>query len=74
MQTVFTVYCGHVTASFSAISAEPVSSLVTERYTYLWTELIPVLAFIAVGVLFWWLGRGTRAQAAEAAQEPATLT
>ena len=35
-----------------------------ERYTYLWTELIPVLAFIAVGVLFWWLGRRTRAQAA----------
>ncbi len=35
-----------------------------ERYTYLWTELIPVLLFIAVGVLFWWLGRRTRAQAA----------
>ena len=44
-----------------------------ERYTYLWTELIPVLAFAAVGVLFWWLGRRTRAQAAKAAQEPATL-
>jgi len=41
-----------------------------ERYTYLWTELIPVLAFIVVGVLFWWLGRKTRAQAAEAAREP----
>jgi amino acid transporter len=37
-----------------------------QRYTYLWTELIPVLAFIAVGVLFWWLGRRTRAQAAAA--------
>jgi glutamate:GABA antiporter len=35
-----------------------------ERFTYLWTELIPVLAFIAVGVLFWWLGRKTRAQVA----------
>jgi glutamate:GABA antiporter len=33
-----------------------------QRYTYLWTELIPVLAFIAVGVLFWWLGRRTRAE------------
>jgi amino acid transporter len=35
-----------------------------QRFTYLWTELIPVLAFIAVGVLFWWLGRRTRAQVA----------
>ena len=41
-----------------------------ERYTYLWTELIPVLIFIAVGVLFWWLGRRTRAQAVQAAAEP----
>ena len=29
---------------------------------YLWTELIPVLVFIGVGVLFWWLGRKTRAE------------
>ena len=36
-----------------------------ERFTYLWTELIPVLVFIAVGVLFWWLGRKTRAEIAE---------
>jgi len=35
-----------------------------ERFTYLWTELIPVLVFIAVGVLFWWLGRKTRAEVA----------
>ena len=35
-----------------------------ERFTYLWTELIPVLVFIAIGVLFWWLGRRTRAQSA----------
>jgi len=33
-----------------------------ERYIYLCTELIPVLVFIAVGVLFWWLGRKTRAE------------
>jgi amino acid transporter len=31
-----------------------------ERFTYLWTELIPVLVFIGIGVLFWWLGRNTR--------------
>jgi hypothetical protein len=37
-----------------------------ERYTYLWTELLPVLCFIVIGVLFWWMGRGTRAQAAAA--------
>ena len=42
-----------------------------ERFTYLWTELIPVLAFIAVGVLFWWLGRKTRAEIADpAAADP----
>ena len=43
-----------------------------ERYTYLWTELTPVLCFIAIGVLFWWLGRRTRAQAADAAPEAAS--
>jgi amino acid transporter len=39
-----------------------------ERFTYLWTELIPVLAFVAVGVAFWWFGRATRA---EVTAEPA---
>jgi len=34
----------------------------SERFVYLWTELIPVLVFIAIGVLFWWLGRKTRAE------------
>ena len=34
----------------------------SERWIYLFTELIPVLVFIAVGVLFWWLGRKTRAE------------
>ena len=40
-----------------------------ERWVYLWTELVPVLAFIGVGVFFWWLGRGTRAQVVT--QQPA---
>ena len=35
-----------------------------QRFTYLWTELIPVLSFVVIGTLFWWLGRRTRAQAA----------
>jgi amino acid transporter len=50
----------------------PESWTYAQRYTYLWTELIPVLVFIVVGVLFWWLGRGIRAEAAEAgaAREP----
>ena len=34
----------------------------SERYRYLLTELVPVLVFMAVGVLFWWLGRRTRAE------------
>ncbi|HEX4091442.1 MAG TPA: APC family permease [Trebonia sp.] len=40
-----------------------------ERFTYLWTELIPVLVFIGIGVLFWWLGRNTRAQVVTAPAE-----
>jgi glutamate:GABA antiporter len=37
-----------------------------QRFTYLWTELIPVLCFAAIGTLFWWTGRRVRAQAARA--------
>ena len=33
-----------------------------QRFTYLWTELIPVLAFVAIGTSFWWMGRRTRAE------------
>ena len=29
-----------------------------------WTELIPVLSFVVIGTVFWWLGRRARAQAA----------
>jgi amino acid transporter len=32
----------------------------SEKWVYLLTELVPVLVFAAVGVLFWWLGRRTR--------------
>jgi len=37
----------------------------SQKWVYLLTEAIPVLVFAAVGVLFWWLGRGTRAQIIE---------
>jgi glutamate:GABA antiporter len=45
----------------------------SQRWVYLLTEAIPVLCFAVIGALFWWLGRGTRAEttviaAAEAAQ------
>jgi amino acid transporter len=43
-----------------------------ERFTYLWTELIPVLVFIVVGTLFWALGRGTRAEVIPDAVVPDT--
>jgi amino acid transporter len=33
-----------------------------QRFTYLWTELLPVLAFIVIGTAFWWMGRRTRAE------------
>jgi glutamate:GABA antiporter len=32
-----------------------------DRFKYLLTEAVPVLAFIVIGVLFWVLGRRTRA-------------
>jgi glutamate:GABA antiporter len=37
-----------------------------ERFTFLLTEAVPVLAFACIGVLFWWLGRRTRAAVAAA--------
>jgi glutamate:GABA antiporter len=37
----------------------------SQKWTYLLVELVPVLVFIALGVLFWWLGRGTRAEMIE---------
>ena len=46
---------------FGADSA-PESWTYAQRYTYLWTEFVPVLAFIVIGALFWWLGGQTRRQ------------
>ena len=43
----------------------------SERWVYLWTELIPVLFFIGMGVLFWWLGRATRSEMVTAPAEEA---
>jgi glutamate:GABA antiporter len=37
----------------------------SEKWVYLLTEVIPVLFFIVVGVLFWWLGRPTRSELVE---------
>ena len=45
----------------------PESWTYAQRYTYLWTELTPVLAFIVIGALFWALGRRTREQSADPA-------
>jgi amino acid transporter len=36
----------------------------SERVTYLATELVPVLVFVAIGVVFWALGKKTRAEGA----------
>jgi hypothetical protein len=32
---------------------------------YLLAEVVPVLSFAAIGVLFWWLGRPTRNEIVE---------
>jgi amino acid transporter len=49
----------------------PSGWLTSEAGTYLLTELIPVLVFIGIGVLFWWRGKATRI--ANAAAATATL-
>jgi hypothetical protein len=36
----------------------------SERVTYLATELVPVLVFVEIGVLFWVLGKKTRSEIA----------
>ena len=37
----------------------------SEKWVYLLTEALPVLCFAVIGVLFWWLGRDTRAEVVE---------
>jgi hypothetical protein len=43
----------------------------SQKWVYLLTEVIPVLSFAVIGVLFWWLGRPTRAQVVELDAIPA---
>jgi hypothetical protein len=38
---------------------------------YLLTEVVPVLSFAVIGVLFWWLGRPTRTEVVELDAIPA---
>ena len=40
----------------------PAGWVYSERWVYLLTELVPVLVFMAVGTLFWFLGRSVRAE------------
>jgi amino acid transporter len=47
----------------------PTGWVYSEKWVYLLTELLPVLVFAAVGVLFWWLGRKTRAEVVTAPAE-----
>ena len=46
----------------------------SERTAYLFTELIPVLVFVAVGILFWALGKPTREQLIPVAPVPVEVT
>jgi amino acid transporter len=41
----------------------PSGWIYAQRFTYLWTELLPVLAFVVIGTAFWWMGRRTRREA-----------
>ncbi|HEY6788113.1 MAG TPA: APC family permease [Trebonia sp.] len=46
----------------------------SERTVYLFTELIPVLVFVAVGILFWALGKPTREQVIPVSPVPVEVT
>jgi amino acid transporter len=37
----------------------------SQKWVYLLTEVLPVLCFAVIGVLFWWLGRPTRNEVVE---------
>jgi amino acid transporter len=45
----------------------------SEAGVYLLTELLPVLVFIGIGVLFWWRGKPTRIANAAAEREATTI-
>jgi amino acid transporter len=51
----------------------PSNWVYSERWVYLLTELVPVIVFAAFGVLFWWLGKDTRAQTVAVAPVPAEV-
>jgi glutamate:GABA antiporter len=55
-------------------SVAPSGWAYSERFVYLLTELVPVLAFTVIGLLFWWLGRGTRVQTVPVTSVPAEVT
>ena len=40
--------------------------VVDERWTYLFTELVPLVVFTAIAVAFWWIGRRELADGREA--------
>jgi amino acid transporter len=43
----------------------------SQKWVYLLTEVIPVLSFVVIGVLFWWLGRPTRNEIVQLEAVPA---
>ncbi len=51
--------------SWFGASYVPDGWVTSEKWVYLLTEALPVLAFAVIGVLFWWLGRETRAEIVE---------
>jgi amino acid transporter len=42
----------------------------SQKWVYLLTEVVPVLFFVVVGVLFWWLGRPTRSELVDLENTP----
>ena len=41
-----------------------------ERWTYLFTELVPLVVFTAIAVLFWWIGRREQGAVPESVEVP----
>ena len=42
-----------------------------EKWTYLFTELVPLVVFTAIAVLFWWIGRREQASEFQPVEAPA---